>query len=290
MKVGMNLLLWTGVVTEEHYPLISDIKDWGADGVEVPMFDTGATDWQALGTHLDGLELGRTVVAVLPEGANLIGEEAGERQNALDFLKRCVDSCQAMGATVLAGPLYSPVGRLTGSPPNDAEHDRAVEGLRKLGEHTEQSGVVIAYEPLNRFETYFCNTQEQATALCERIQHPNVGHMYDTFHANIEEKNLYAAIQSGGAHIRHVHISANDRGTPGEDHVDYVETFAALKNIGYDGWLTIESFGHRIAELAGATCIWRPMAPSEEHVVREGVAFIRKSWETQGEAVDSASL
>lgn len=281
MKVGMNMLLWTATVTEEHSELLESIKNWGAEGVEIPIFAVDASPWEKLATRMDGLGLGRTAVAVLPEGANLIGEEAKERKAAGEFLKGCVDVCHTMGAEVLAGPLYSPVGRLVGRGPDADENKRCVEGLKALGEHAEGSGVVIAVEPLNRFETYFLNTQEQCYAVMEAVGCDSVGHMYDTFHANIEERNLYAAIQSGGKHIRHVHISANDRGTPGEDHVDYIETFAALKNIGYDGWLTIESFGHRLAELAGATCIWREVSPSEEHVVREGVAFIRKMWNTQ---------
>ncbi|MBI2432268.1 MAG: sugar phosphate isomerase/epimerase [Candidatus Hydrogenedentes bacterium] len=278
MKIGFNLLLWTGTVTEEHFPLLADIKDWGADGVEVPIFDPKASPWDKLAREMDNAGLDRTVVSVLPKGANLIGEDKAERQAALDYLKACVDCTQRIGADVLAGPIYSPVGRLTGVPPTHAEREHCIEGLRALGQHAEGSGVTIAIEPLNRFETYFLNTMEQSAYILDKVKHPQVGVLYDTFHANIEEKNIYAAIQTGGKHIRHVHISANDRGTPGEDHVQYVETFAALRNIGYEGWLTIESFGSRLPELAAATCIWRPLAPSEEHVVREGVAFTRKSW------------
>jgi D-psicose/D-tagatose/L-ribulose 3-epimerase len=136
----------------------------------------------------------------------------------------------------------------------------------------------ISVEPLNRFETYFLNSVADSVALVKAIGRKNVGFLYDTFHANIEEKKVADAIRAGGKSINHVHISANDRATPGEDHVDYATTFKTLKAIGYDGWLMIEAFGLCLPELAAATCIWRRMAPSEEHVAKEGCKFIRKGW------------
>jgi D-psicose/D-tagatose/L-ribulose 3-epimerase len=284
MKVGMNMLLWTGVVTEEHLPLFASIKEWGADGVELPMFSVEGSPWKKLAKAMDAEGLGRTVVTVSPPGGNLIGTEPQERKLALTHLKACVDTCHSIGAEALCGPLYSPVGRLVGRGPNQDERQWAIEGLKALGEHAKGSKVKISIEPLNRFETYFLNTQAQSAALLDQVGMANVGHMYDTFHANIEEKSLTEAIHAGSRHLNHVHISANDRGTPGEDHVQYKRTTAALKSVGYDGWLTIESFGSRIPELAAATCIWRPLAPSEEHVVRKGVAFVRQLWARDKEA------
>jgi len=278
MKVGFNLLLWTATVTEDHLGLCKDIKAWGADGVELPMFDTSASPWKTLGAGLDDLGMGRTVVAVLPEGANLISDAAAERQAGLDFLKGCVDAAKELGAEAICGPFYAPVGGLVGRGPTAEEKDRAVESFQALGDFAEGSGIVFGIEALNRFETYFLNTQKDTAELVDRINRPSIQQMYDTFHANIEEKDIAEAIATGGKRIVHVHISANDRGTPGEDHIDYATNIKALKDIGYDGWLTIESFGSRLPELAGATCIWRPMAPSEEHVVREGCKFVRQIW------------
>jgi D-psicose/D-tagatose/L-ribulose 3-epimerase len=278
MKVGVNMLLWTAGVGKEHYPLFESIKGWGADGVEVPIFSWDVSDWNALGEHLDNVGLERTAVAVLPQGTNLISDDPKERQAAVDFLKGCVDRCVALGAEVLAGPYYSPVGRLVGRGPTEEERKRCVEGLREVGEHAAAVDITLAFEPLNRFETYFVNTQADATRISRAVGLGNVGQMYDTFHANIEEKRIEDAIQAGGEYIRHVHISANDRGTPGEDHIDYETTFAALKRVGYDGWLVIEAFGQRLPELAAATCVWRSLAPSEEHVMREGIRFVREHW------------
>ncbi len=278
MKIGMNLLLWTGAASEEHLPLIERIHSWGFDGVELPMFAPDSSPWKALSRVLDDLGMGRTIVSVLPKGANLIGDDAGERAAAVDFLKKCIDSSAELGAEMIGGPLYSPVGRLVGCGPTETEKSRCIDGLRKAGEHATGSGVGLAIEPLNRFETYFLNTQADTAWIVDQVGLPTVQQMYDTFHANIEEKDVTAAIHAGGRRIQHVHISANDRATPGEDHVLWKETFAALKSIKYDRWMTIEAFGMLIPELAAATCIWRKMAPNEEHVARGGLKFIRTSW------------
>ncbi len=278
MKVGMNLLLWTGTVTDEHLPLIKNIKEWGADGIELPMFDTDASPWNDIATTVSDLGMEATVVACLPEGANLISDDAAERSAGVDFLKRCVDRCNEMGVKYMAGPMYAPVGLLTGSGPTPDEIAHGVECFQQIGEHAASKDVTIAIEALNRFETYFVNTMAQTSSLVDKIGMDSVQLMYDTFHANIEEKSIEEAVATAGKRIVHVHVSACDRGTPGDDKVDYDTSFKALKKIGYDGWLTIESFGDRLPELAGATCIWREVSPSDDHVVKAGCAFTRKAW------------
>ena len=278
MKVGMNLLLWTGGADESHLGILEDIKKWGFDGAEFPMFAADASPWETLAAKCDELGLARTAVTVLPEGCNLISEDAGERKAAVDHLKACIDSCVVLGAETLLGPLYSPVGRLVGRGPVPEEFDRAVEGFKEAGAYAAEKGVNLSIEPLNRFETYFLNTQEDAAKLVRAIGLDSVGEMFDTFHANIEEKGLAEAVKAGGDCINHVHISANDRSTPGDDHIDYDTSFKALKEIGFDGWLVIEAFGSWIPDLAGATCIWRTMAPSEEYLATNGLKMIKEKW------------
>lgn len=282
MKVGMNLLLWTAAATDEHKPLFEDIKRWGFDGVELPMFGVEGSPWGTLGKTLDALELERTVVAVLPDGASLISEELEIRAAAVEFLRQCVNASGELGAALMAGPLYAPVGWLVGRGPTDEERKWAVEGLHAAGEYAKTNGILLSVEPLNRFETYFANSLEQTAELVDLINLDNVGVLFDTFHANIEEKNVSAAIERTGKRINHVHASANDRATPGEDHVPWEAVMGELKNVGYDGWLTIEAFGAWMPEIAGATCIWRKMAPSEEHIATRGLDFLRTTWEAVG--------
>ncbi len=278
MKVGMNLLLWTGAADESHFDLVKDISKWGFDGVEFPIFAPDCSPWKDYAALLGDLGMGCTAVSVLPEDTSLVSEDAAVRQAAQDHLRGALDSCVALGAEAMVGPIFHPVGALIGRGPTEDEHKRFADELVKLADYTKDSGVAISVEPLNRFETYVLNSQSDTRAVIDAVGSPLVGQLYDSFHANIEEKSLSDAINAGGDKINHVHISANDRATPGEDHVDWETTCRGLKGIGYDGWLTIEAFGSWIPDLAGATCIWRKMAPSEEHLATEGLKFVRESW------------
>ncbi len=279
MKVGMNLLLWATHVTEEHFPILEKLKAAGCDGVEVPIFEGDPAHFQKIGKALDSAGLECTSVTVIPDDAHSpVSPDPKNRQAAVDYLKQRIDCSAAMGSQVLCGPFHQPLGQFTGQGPTDDENKWAAEVHRQAAEYAQQANLVLAIEYLNRFECYFLNTLADAAAHVERVWHPNFGTMYDTFHANIEEKDPVGVIEPHIKAIRHVHISANDRGTPGKDHVDWKGVFKALKAGGYDGWLTIEAFGQALPDLAAATRVWRPFFESREEVYEEGVAFIKKMW------------
>lgn len=279
MKYGMNLLLWTAAVTEEHFPLLEQIKSWGFDGVELPMFDFNLDMNGKIGQKLQELELGATAVTVCTAEENPISPDAGIRQAGLERLKRAVDACQAAGATHLCGPIHSALGEFTGQGRTEDEWKYAQEILAQAADHAGQAGVTLVCEYLNRFECYFLNSAEDCSRFTREVNHPNLKMMYDTFHANIEEKSIRQAVQVCQDQLVHVHISENDRSTPGEGDIKWEESFAALKEINYDGWFVIEAFGLALPELAAATRIWRRMYPSEEHLSRQGLEFMKTSWE-----------
>lgn len=278
VKIGFNLLLWTDSPSEEHFGLLENVRKWGYDGAEFPMFDPTGTHWAKLGKHCDELGLERTVSTCVSEQANPVSPDAKVREAGCDYLKRCADRAKELGAKLVCGPLYSPVGTLVGRGRTEVEFAHCVEVMREASEYAAKTGVAFAHEPLNRFETYVFNSQEDGTRLVKAVDMPNFGLLYDTFHANIEEKNVGAAIRHAGKCIRHVHISENDRSTPGAGQVHWAETFEALKEIGYDRWLTVEAFGRALPRVAGATCIWRKMFESEEQLAQDALVFVRKSW------------
>jgi D-psicose/D-tagatose/L-ribulose 3-epimerase len=278
MKIGMNLLLWTGNVTEEHYPLLEKIKSWGFDGAELPMFGFDPSQYHAIRKKMDAIGLECTTVTIVPPEKNPIDSDAAIRAAAVDHLKSAIDTCHILNAKTMCGPYVSPVGKLVGRGRTTDEWKWAVECFQKVAPHAQQAGVVLGLEALNRFETYFVNCMADLARLVDEVNHPNFRMMYDTFHANIEEKSSADAIRTGGKRIVHIHISENDRSTPGEGHVDWDENFQAIKSMGYDGWLVIEAFGLALPELAAATCIWRKMFPSEEHVATKGLQFIKRKW------------
>ena len=279
MKVGMNLLLWTAFVTEEHFPILEKIKKTGYDGVEIPLFDGDAEHYKKIKKELDNLGLGCTAVTVVNADTNPISPDASIRKAGLDRIKWALDMTSVMGGDVLAGPYHSALGVFSGQPPTADERKRAVEVLTQSADHAQKVKVKIAIEYLNRFECYFLTNALDAKNLVREINHPYFGTMYDTFHANIEEKNISQAIASMEDTYVHVHISENDRGTPGSGHVHWDETFKALRKAKYDGWLTIEAFGRALPDLAAATKIWRDMFPSPEDVYGNGFKFIKEKWE-----------
>jgi D-psicose/D-tagatose/L-ribulose 3-epimerase len=282
MKVGMNLLLWTGHVSDEHLPVIEALKATGFDGVEVPVFDpSDVSHYRRLGGQLDDLGLERTAVALIPDEAHSpISADAAARQGGIDHLRRVIDCCAALGAQALVGPWYQPLGVFSGDGPTNEELARCADVHRAVASHARDAGLICALEPLNRFECYLLNTCEQTSAYLDRLAEPGFGILYDTFHANIEEKDPVAAFRTAWAkgHVNHVHISENDRGTPGRGHAKIRETIAALKGVGYDGWLTIEAFGKALPELAAATRVWRDFFASPEEVYTLGHRYIRDCW------------
>lgn len=281
MKYGMNLLLWGAGADESIYPLLENCKEWGFDGIELPMFEFTVANYAKVGAKLQELDLLSTAVTICNAPDNPISPDAGIRRTAVARLKSAVDCCAAMGATHLCGPIHSAIGEFTGRGRTDDEWKWGQEVLAEVADHGRANDVTLVVEYLNRFECYFLNCAEDAGRFVREVGHSHLKTMYDTFHANIEEKDIHAAVQSITDQMVHVHISENDRSTPGEGGVDWDSSFAALKEANYDGWLMIEAFGLALPEIAAATKIWRRMFPSEEHVAREGLAFMKSRWENE---------
>jgi len=277
MKYGINLLLWGANIGEGHYPLLSQIKGWGFDGVEIPTFGPDEPRYKKLGAKLRDLGLECTTCAIVSKETNPLDPDPAVRRAAVDFLKGMIDHNVMVGSKLMMGPYSSPVGGLVGRGRTDDEWKRAVDVFRAVAPYAQQAGVRMALEYLNRFEHYFINDTESAARFVDEVNHPIFQLHYDTFHANIEEKKIAAAIRAGGKRIMHVHISENDRSTPGEGHVQWDETFQTLAEIRYDGWLMIEAFGCALPEIAGATCIWRNMFPNEEYLAKNGLAFMKRN-------------
>ncbi len=279
MKTGFNLLLWTTHVTEEHFPIIEGIAKAGYDGVEVPLFEGDVAHFEKVGQVLKDNGLKCTTVTVIPdEEHNPISEDTSHRQGAIEWLRQVLDWSAALGSETLLGPFHSPLGVFSGSGATEDEKSRGAEVHRQIAGYAQERNVTLALEYLNRFECYFLNTMADALDYVKRVDHPNFGTMYDTFHANIEEQDPIGIIAPAIDHINHVHISENDRGTPGRGHIDFASTLSALKGAGYDGGLTIEAFGRALPDLAAATRVWRDFFPSRESVYQEGITFLKEGW------------
>jgi len=277
MKFGVNTLIWSAQYDERVRGMLPAIKQWGFDGIEVPAFHP--LDFPADQIRKDceahGLEC--TVISIVVQGLSLISEDAGIRRKTRVHLEDAIKAAVAAGSGLLAGPLYSPVGYFTGTRRTAEEWSRAVEGLSSLGPALEANDVTLGIEPLNRFETFFLNTAEDGAALCDQVDHARIGLLIDTFHSNIEEKHIAAGYARAAKHLKHVHTCENDRGIPGSGHVDWKSVFETLRQIQYDGWLTIESFGFALGEISAAASIWRDIERTPDLIASEGIQFLRAS-------------
>ena len=275
MKIGMNMLLWTNHVTEEHYPIIDQLKAVGYDGIELYMGDGDVKHYSKLGNHFADLGLGVTTVTGLAPEENISSEDSNIQQAGLDRLKWAIDNAEALGADNICGPIHSSFAYFTRQPPTQDERKRSAGMLRKAAEYAANANIMLCPEALNRFECYLYNTMADLKTLVEAVDHPNLGAMYDTHHSNIEEKSQSEALKTIAPVLKHIHISENDRGTPGSGQVQWNDVFPTIKEIGYDGWLTIEAFSTLIPEFANAINVWRDYSPSKE-IYTKGLEFIKK--------------
>ena len=275
MKFGINTFLWTADFSPKDFALLPQIKAHGFDGIEATLIHPKNFQAAAIRQALKQNDLECTLCSVLPKELSLITDDAATQRRTVEHLSTCIKLTAEAGATVIAGPLYSPVGFLPGRRRTNDEWKRAVDNYQQLGPFLEANAVDLCIEPLNRFETFFLNTTADAVDLCNQVNHPRVGILWDTFHANIEEKNLGEALKLAAPHLKHLHTCENDRGTPGTGHVDWPGVFEAIAAINYNGWLTIESFGFASGDLAAAASIWRDLADNPEQIAWNGVKFLK---------------
>lgn len=283
MKIGINMLLWTGHVLEEHFALFDCIKSWGFDGVEIPVMNLAPTaHYKRVGEAARNCGLEITTSSAFTSDIDPL---ADDRTRAADYLKHVIERVNALGSNLLVGPLYQVLGKFSGSAPTDSERRRAAELHWAVAPEAIAAGVECALEPLNRFEAHLLNTVEQTVNYLGTLEAPAFSGMYDTFHAHIEEKDPIVALAAmhRAGWLRHIHIAENDRGIPGHGHAKLRETIRYLNSVGYDRWLTIEAFGTGVSELAAATRVWRSFFSDPENVCREGGRFIRNVWTESGQ-------
>lgn len=279
MLLGFNMLLWTAHVTEEHYPIFDALKKTGYDGVELPIFDGTPEHFAKVGKAARDSGLRVTAVNLMPDEAHsCLSSDKKIQQAALDHISWAIDCLDAAGGELLCGPFHQPLGIFSGEPPTEDEWSNLVAVHKRAADYAAECNIKLSVEPLNRFECYVLNTVEDAASIVQRVGAANYGFLYDTFHANIEEKDPVGVIEPNLASINHVHLSENDRGTPGKGHVPWAPTLAVLKNSDYNGWCTIEAFGRAMPELAAATRVWRDFFPEREEVYRFGHDFLRETW------------
>ncbi len=274
MKIGISAFAWTSNFRSSHLELLPALKELGLNGVEIPMFDPMKLPATSIRAAFEKNQLECTVCAILPPEINPLSVDHETRRRASEHLKRCVDVAAAMGAKLLGGPLFAPIGYLPEHRPTEDEWSWAVEVFQSLEEALKSTNMPLSIEPVNRSETFFVRTAEEAARLCDRIGNPHIGVTIDTFHANIEETSICGAIRSLGPHLKHIHASENDRGPLGSGHIPFTEIVSTLQEMHYEGYVMIEGFGYRAEEKEGPGYLWAKQNVSPEELAAESFRYL----------------
>jgi D-psicose/D-tagatose/L-ribulose 3-epimerase len=276
MKLGVSAFAWTAKFERRHLEILPAIREMGFQGFEIPMFDPRKLAVSDIRRSCKANDLECTVCAILPAGINPISPDAAVRRKALLHLIECIQTSAELGATILGGPLYAPIGYLPKHRPTEDEWSWAVEAFQAVRDLLDTNEITLSIEPVNRSETFFLRTAKEGRELCEAVGHPRVGVTIDTFHANIEEASIPSALRSLGAKLMHLHASENDRGLLGSGHVDFAAIISTLKQIGYSGYLMVEGFGYSPDEKNAPGLLWADPTVSPRDLASKGADFLRK--------------
>jgi D-psicose/D-tagatose/L-ribulose 3-epimerase len=276
MKIGVSAFAWTGKFDYRHLDLLPMLREQGFEGFEIPMFNPADLDAARVRRAFEANDLECTVCAILPDRINPISSDREVRKRSVQHLASCIEKSADLGAKLLGGPLYAPIGYFPPHRPTEDEWLWALDYFQTAAELLDANQLTLSIEPVNRSETFFLRKAAEAKKLCTQLGHPRIGVTIDTFHANIEEQNIADSIVSLGPHLKHVHASENDRGLLGTGHVDFHSIVAALKAIQYDSYLIIEGFGYAPSDESAPGCLWADVEVSPEDIAHKGAEYLAR--------------
>lgn len=277
MRFGAHSMMWTASFREDDLEIFDKLDSFNFDSLEILLDDPEALPVKGIQNKMDetGMEIAGSVT--LDEEHNAISPDKEVRDKAVEYLKDRIKIASKLGAPVVSGVTYAGWGYFTGKPRSEEEIKRSKEVIWQVTDLLEETGVTLGVEAINRFETHFLNTAEQAKKFVDQIDHPNVKIHLDTYHMNIEEKDFYEPIKLVGDDLCHVHLCENDRGVPGTGHVNWNEVFRALDEVDYENMAIVESFVPEIEEVAQETAIWRKVAPGADELAKQALEFFKKN-------------
>jgi D-psicose/D-tagatose/L-ribulose 3-epimerase len=277
MKFGASTFIWASPFSPATFHLVDKVKEFGFDVLEICIEDPKTIPTAETRDYLQAKGVEALVCGAFGPNRDISSDDSSIRREGLAYIQTCVDIAVQLGSPLVSGPMYSATGKTRLLAPSEKKQqwDWTVEHLKAAADYAGERGVKLAIEPLNRFETDLINTVEQGLELLDRVDCENVGFLLDTFHMNLEEKNIGDAVRAAGPHLFNFHSCENDRGTPGTGHIPWEEVSRALKDIHYDDFVVIEAFTTEIKEIARAVSQWRPLAKTQDAIALEGITFLK---------------
>jgi len=269
-QYGINLLLWTSNFTEKDLYLLKKIKELECDVVEIPVFNPESFPSEKVRDELDKNGLKACVCYGCGVDSDIASLDEKIRKKGIERFKKAIDHTNVIGAKKIGGVVYKTGGIFTGKAPTEEEWNYSVNSMKEIAKYAQKFGIDICVEQINRYETYFINTTEDALRYCKDVGETNMQLLLDTHHLILEELSIYDSIIKAGKYLGHFHTSENNRGIPGTGQVDWYQVYEALKEINYKGWLVIESF------YVGFGNIWKPIVSSPEKLIIEGLKNLKK--------------
>lgn len=275
---GASSFIWVSPFSNDTFDILSKAKDLGFSYIEICVEDPETIDTDSIKKELDRIKLNALVGGAFGPSRDISSEDPSIRRSGVGYIKTCIDYANRLDSKIFSGPMYSATGKakLRTEEEKKMQWSWAVENLKECAEYAGSKGVKLAIEPLNRFETDFINTVEQGMSLLKLIDFENTGLLLDTFHMNIEETDIGAALKLAGEKIFNFHACSNTRGTPGDDHIDWPVIAKAFHDLNYKNPIIIESFTDKITEIAKAVSLWRPLAESQDALAKNGLEFLKK--------------
>ena len=270
MKYAIHLSTFTKEWAEDLTPYIIRAKEIGYDGVEIPLMNPQEFDVDLIKAEINRQSIEVICGTGLSAETDISSNDEKIRNNGMNHLKSCIDICEKLGSKQLSGVLYAPWGELKSRDKAVDSYTNSIASLKQVADYAEQKNVTLCLEVLNRYETYYMNTVEEGMNIANKIDKKNVGIHFDTFHAHIEEKNMYDAILTGKDTINHVHFCENTRGIPLTGQVRWHEVVQGLTDIKYNGWISIENFVNNNCQVGNGTSIWRQVEISGDEAAVQG--------------------
>ena len=275
LRYAVHAYAWTNSWSNDTLDIIDKAKALGFDLVEVPLMEIDKVDAAAIKARANDVGIALCTSTACSEATDPTGEDDAVRKAGSDYLKQCIKATAEMGGTVFTGVTYSAIGRKITGRPGEAYWERAAGVMKDAARYAQDHGVTLGIEAINRYETFLINTTDQALALMQRIDEPNVRVHLDAYHMNIEECDFYGPTKKAAPHLCHFHLSESHRGTPGTGVVDWDGIYKALGETKYDGIVGLESFESVSPAMAAATCMWRSLADSSDQLLRDGLAYLK---------------